>query len=81
LSGVDGISKHPNDKIECEFNDRSVDFKVHDFKGGNFRLRLSPLNDIIDISKSKFKLKSNSVTIELHKKEKKYWGDIKPKGN
>ena len=48
LSGMETIGDHPKEKIECEFNDDSLDFKIHDFKGKNFRLKVSSLFDLID---------------------------------
>ena len=33
---------------------------------------------MIDPASSKFKVKSNSITIELLKKKTKHWSDIKP---
>lgn len=79
LNGLDGIGKHQKDKIECEFNDESVDLKILDFNGKNLRLVLNPLNNLIDPATGKLKVKSNSITLEMKKRENKYWGDIKPK--
>ena len=78
-SGVDGIGKHPKENIDCEFNDNGIDFRILNFNGGkNYRLKIQPLHDIIDPAASKFKVKSNSITIDLVKRKTKHWSDIKP---
>lgn len=78
-SGVDGIGKHLKDNIDCEFTDTGIDFRILNFNGGkNYRLKIQPLHDLIDPAASKFKVKSNSITIDLVKKKSKHWSDIKP---
>ena len=72
------MGKHTKEMIDCEFNDSSIDFRVLHFHGKNYRLKIPQLNDMIDPAASKFKVKSNSVTIELVKKKNKSWPDLKP---
>ena len=78
-SGFDGIGKHIKDNIDCEFTDNGIDLRILNFNGGkNYRLKIQPLNDLIDPAASKLKVKSNSLTLELLKINlKKYWTDIK----
>ncbi len=78
-SGFDGIGKHVKDNIDCEFTDDGIDLRILNFNGGkNYRLKIQPLNDLIDPAASKLKIKSNSITLELAKKNlKKYWTEIK----
>ena len=77
-SGVDGIGKHTKENIDCEFTDTGIDFRILNFNNGkNYRLKISPLHDLIDPAASKFKVKSNSITIDLVKKKSKHWSDIK----
>ena len=78
-SGVDGIGKHTKQNIDCEFNDQSVDLRILNFNGKNLRLKISPLNGLIDPAASKLKVKSNSLTLEMIKSKTKYWDDIKEK--
>ena len=78
-SGIDGIGKHEKSNIDCEFNDKSVDLRILHFNGKNLRLKISPLNDLIDPAASKIKVKSNSLTIEMIKSKNKRWDDIKEK--
>lgn len=78
-SGVDGIGKHDKQAIDCEFQDNGVDLRVLSFNGKNWRLKISPLNNLIEPGASKLKVKSNSITLELKKANKKYWTDIKEK--
>jgi len=56
-----------------------LDLRILDFNGKNYRLRVDPLNDLIDPATGKLKVKSNSITLEMKKKDNKYWGDLKPK--
>jgi calcyclin binding protein len=77
LSGVDGIGKHNKQDIDCEFTDNSFDLRILHFNGKNWRLRIGPLNGLIDPASCKIKVKSNSITLELKKAKSKYWSDIK----
>ena len=79
LSGLDGIGKHSKQDIDCEFNDQSIDLRILNFNGKNWRLKLSPLNGLIDPASCKLKVKSNSISLELKKAKPKYWDDIKEK--
>jgi hypothetical protein len=76
-SGVDGIGKHSKDNIDCEFTDIGFVFRILSFNGKNYRLKISPLYDLIDPADSKFKVKSKSITIDQVKRKKKHWPDIK----
>ena len=79
MTGFEGIGKHTKQDIDCEFNDQSIDLRILNFKGKNWRLKISPLNGLIDPAACKIKVKSNSITLELKKAKKKYWDDIKQK--
>ena len=76
-SGVDGIGKHSKENIDCEFTDVGIDFRILSFNGKNYRLKISPMYDLIDSAASKFKVKSNSITIDLVKRKTKHWSNIK----
>lgn len=78
-SGVDGVGKIERSNIDCEFNDQTVDLRVLHFNGKNLRLKISPLNGLIDPAACKIKVKSNSLTIEMVKAKNKHWDDIKEK--
>lgn len=45
------------------------------------RLKINPLNGIIDPASCKIKVKSNSITLELKKAKSKWWDDVKEKKN
>lgn len=79
LSGLDGIGKHAKQNIDCEFNDNSFDLRILNFNGKNWRLKIAPLNNLIDPAASKIKVKSNSITLELVKAKSKHWDDLKEK--
>ncbi len=53
--------------------------RILHFNGHNYRLKISPLNGLIDPAESKLKVKSNSISVELKKAKPKYWDDIKEK--
>lgn len=79
MSGVDGVGKHNKQDIDCEFTDSSLDLRILNFNGKNWRLKISALNNLIDPAESKLKIKSNSITLELKKREKRQWSDVKEK--
>eukprot|EP00347_Sterkiella_histriomuscorum_P009202 403342134 len=79
-SGLDGIGKHPKQNIDCEFTDNSLDLRVLDFNGKNYRQKIAPLNNLIDPAASKMKVKSNIIVLELRKHTiGKHWDDVKEK--
>ena len=78
-SGLDGIGKHPKQNIDCEFTDTFFDLRVLGFNGKNWRLKIGPLNGLIDPAACKLKVKSNSITLELRKSKSKHWDDLKEK--
>jgi len=53
--------------------------RILDFNNKNFRLKINPLNGIIDPANCKLKVKSNSIVLELKKAKSKHWDDIKEK--
>ncbi len=73
------MGKHPKENIDCEFGDQAIDLRILNFKGKNLRLKINPLNGLIDPAACKLKIKSNSLSIELIKKKTKHWDDIKEK--
>jgi hypothetical protein len=77
MSGIDGIGKLAKQNIDCEFNDQALDLRILNFNSKNLRLKIAPLNGLIDPAACKMKIKSNSLTLELKKAKKKYWDDIK----
>ena len=73
------MGKIERSNIDCEFNDQAVDLRILHFNGKNLRLKIAPLNGLIDPAACKIKVKSNSVTIEMVKAKSKHWDDIKEK--
>lgn len=47
--------------------------------GKHLRLKLGPLNGLIEPGACKLKIKSNSITLELKKAGKQWWSDLKQK--
>lgn len=64
---MDGIGEYPKEKIEFTPYERSIDLKVLGWKGSNYRCRIGPLYEKIQIDKAKMNLKSNSISITLVK--------------
>lgn len=78
VTSLDGIKDVPTDKITCDFTKRSFDLKIHGYKGRDVRLHITELNKDIDPEKSKFSIKSNSISITLRKvKEDSKWTGLK----
>jgi hypothetical protein len=77
LKGLDGIKQHDVSKIQCEFEPMSVDLKIRDFKGKNYRFRIDPLFDGLAVEHCTINIKSNSITITLRKENKKKWSALK----
>ena len=79
-SGIDGVGSIPADNISCEFEDQSLDLKIQDLNGKNYRLRFPQLQHEIDLASCKFNIKTNGISITLIKKESsEKWTDLKPK--
>ncbi|KAL8228766.1 hypothetical protein R6Q57_013666 [Mikania cordata] len=70
LEGVD------QEKIETEFNPMSVDVKLHDVKGKNYRCAIPKLNKEIVPEKCKVLVKPTRVIITLVKASKGNWLDL-----
>lgn len=83
MTGLDGIGKHDKQMIDCEFTDSLVDLRILNFNGKNWRLKLNPLNGLINPAASRLKVKTNSVSLELIKANTRHWDDVikkKPPG-
>lgn len=77
LKGLEGIKQHDSSKIQCEFEPMSVDLKIRDFKGKNYRFRIDPVFDSLAVEQCWINIKSNSITMTLKKENKKKWSSIK----
>ena len=53
--------------------------RIKGYKGKNLRLRIAKLNKDIDTSKSRFNVKSSSISLTLKKVADGQWDDIKEK--
>ena len=77
LKGLDEIKKHDPTKIQCEFEPMSVDLKIRDFRGKNWRFKIDPLFDGLAVEQCSVNIKSNSISITLKKENKKKWTSLK----
>lgn len=82
---LNGIGNHDKSKISCEFTSTSFDLIVTDFgeKNMSYRLLNDNLAHEIDVSKSKYIIKSNKIIIKLGKIKGEYsydhWTDLSAK--
>ncbi|KAJ9565663.1 hypothetical protein OSB04_001629 [Centaurea solstitialis] len=70
LEGVD------QEKVQTEFNPKSVDVKFHDVQGKNYRCAIPKLNKEIVPEKCKVLVKPTKVIITLVKASKGNWLDL-----
>ncbi|XP_072990453.1 uncharacterized protein [Typha latifolia] len=64
------------EKVETNFNPRTVDVKFHDIKGKNYRCAIPKLNKEIVPEKCKVVVKPTKVVITLIKASKGNWLDL-----
>ncbi|XP_072974456.1 uncharacterized protein [Typha angustifolia] len=64
------------EKVETNFNPRTVDVKFHDIKGKNYRCAIPKLNKEIVPEKCKVVVKPTKVVITLIKASKGNWMDL-----
>lgn len=79
VTELDGIKEHSSDKIHVQFAKDSFDLKIDGFKGKNLRLCYPTLSHAIDPEKSKYTIKSSSISVTLVKANANTkWKDLKP---
>jgi hypothetical protein len=74
---LDGVKNLDISLITCDFGTKTVDLKIKDFKGKNWRFKMEPLFDLLAPEKCKLNIKSNSISIVLEKKDSKQWTSLK----
>jgi len=70
---LNNIQKLESEKVLCNFNERSLEFKVMELEGKNYSLVIKNLAEEIDPSKSHFKVKTDSVVVFLAKANQITW--------
>ncbi|KAJ0230335.1 Calcyclin-binding protein [Hirschfeldia incana] len=70
LEGVD------EDKVEAEFKQMSLDVKIHDVQGKNYRCAIPKLNEEIVPEKCKVLVKPKRIVITMFKSSRGNWMDI-----
>ena len=78
-SGLDGVGKTPKENISCDFEETSLDLKIQNLNGKNFRLKIAELHNSVKAGECKYNVKSNGITITLVKNTEDRWTDIRPK--
>eukprot|EP00357_Protocruzia_adherens_P019275 CAMPEP_0114982054 /NCGR_PEP_ID=MMETSP0216-20121206/5885_1 /TAXON_ID=223996 /ORGANISM="Protocruzia adherens, Strain Boccale" /LENGTH=229 /DNA_ID=CAMNT_0002343791 /DNA_START=40 /DNA_END=729 /DNA_ORIENTATION=+ len=73
------VQKLDPSNVTCDFEENGFDLKVRSLNGKNLRLGVSPLENKIDIKNSKFKLRTDRLTVQLRKTAVKHWMDLKKK--
>ncbi|CAH1785454.1 unnamed protein product [Owenia fusiformis] len=72
---LEKIQSIPAENVTCEFQTRSFTLRVKELDGKNYELTVTNLFDDIDPEKSKFRIKTGMVLVQLKKKEEfKTWG-------
>lgn len=74
---MDGIKQLDPTCIQCEFEAQSIDLKIREFNGKNYRFRIDPLMDSIAVEKCTMNIKSNSITLTLKKENPRAWRSLK----
>ena len=74
---MEGIKLIDPSQIQCDFESMSIDLKIRDFKGKNWRFRIDPLFDVLAVEACSVNIKSNSITITLNKQNSKNWSSLK----
>jgi len=62
--------------VQIEFTKKSIEMKIHNLKGKNYKFSISELNKAIDPDKSSFRIRPNKITITLKKKDSDHWSTI-----
>jgi CS domain len=74
---ITGIGKHPKEKFESRFLDRSFEIKIVDFIGKNYSFAVPKLANQIIPEQSKWWTKDNKVIIKLKKfKKEDNWSSL-----
>ena len=61
------IGRSKKEDVECQFNLTSIDLKLRNFKGKNYRLILDPLYDWIIPEECKAEMRVNSIVLLIMK--------------
>jgi calcyclin binding protein len=67
-----GIGQHDPTKISCNFTSSSFDIIVSDYQNKSYRLLNNNLEKDIDVSQSKYVVKSNKIIVKLGKIKGEY---------
>ena len=77
VTSLDGIKDVPSDKINCKFTKNSFNLTIEGYKGKDMKLSIPELHKEIDPEKSKFNIKSDSISITLKKDKDTKWTNLK----
>ena len=82
LVALDGVEKHPGEKIKVEFKPRSFAVSVLDMKGKNYVFRVPKLQCNIKPEQSMYSFKTNQIVVTLckEKDDDHWWSLFKSKG-
>jgi calcyclin binding protein len=75
ITSLPNLSKIPSSNITCQFTPTSFDLQILNYTDGqNYRLYKDNLSNDIDVTKSKYIVKSNKIIIKLGKIKNDYGG-------
>ena len=67
---LEGLAQLSKEKIEVDFGIRSLEVRILDLKGVNYKLRVPKTHHPYNSDKSKWITKENKITISLFKRQK-----------
>ena len=77
LITLEGVEKHPKEKIAVSFKPRTFEVLVLDLKGKNYLFKVPKLQCKIKPDQSTYSLKSNTIVVTLFKeKEDDHWWSL-----
>jgi len=77
LITLNGIEKHPKEKIKVDFKQRSFEVLILDMNGKNYLFKVPKLQCKIKPEQSTFSFKTNTIVITLFKeKEDDHWWSL-----
>jgi calcyclin binding protein len=79
LSDFQDFKAHPKEKITANFQTKSFEIKIHDYKGKNFRLIVNNLHKEIKPAESTFRQINSGVVLVLKKEKDDFWDNLEKK--
>lgn len=79
LTDFQDFKTHPKEKIVTNFQNRSFDVRIHDYKGQNYKIYIGNLNKDIKPSESTVKQINSGLVVCLKKEKDEFWDNLEKK--